>query len=139
MNTNQKGALAESKTISDLISKGLFVYIGFGDSPVDLIAIDTDGELYKIQVKYCSLKNGYIDVNNYIITTKHGKLMSRKYKHKDFDVIAAYIPELDECIYVISDKICNMGSLRIRVLKPLNKQNKRINHKSDFVKFPKRM
>lgn len=56
MNVNQKGNAGLIKVMSDLYDKGYHCFTPFDDfSPVDLIAMDTQGNIKRLQVKYRSL------------------------------------------------------------------------------------
>ena len=53
MNVNQKGVKGLIKVIDDLQEKGFFVFNAFDDhSPIDLIAVDSEGKTYRLQIKY---------------------------------------------------------------------------------------
>ena len=56
MNVNQKGNTGLLKVMSDLYDKGYHCFTPFDDfSPVDLIAMDKQGNIKRLQVKYRSL------------------------------------------------------------------------------------
>lgn len=53
MNTNKKGSTGLIKVIDDLQTKGYFCFFPFDDhSPIDLIAVNDEGKVYRLQVKY---------------------------------------------------------------------------------------
>ena len=53
MNVNEKGVKGLLKVMDDLQDKGYYTFLAFDDhSPVDLIALDRNGQSYKLQVKY---------------------------------------------------------------------------------------
>lgn len=53
MNVNQKGVRGLLKVMDDLQEKGYFTFPAFDDhSPVDLVAIDSFGKCYRLQIKY---------------------------------------------------------------------------------------
>lgn len=68
MNVNQKGVRGLIKVIDWLQSNDFYCFNAFDDhSPVDIIAMDKTGKLYRLQVKYrdadytlstCSVVNG---------------------------------------------------------------------------------
>ena len=53
MNVNQKGVKGLIKVIDDLQDRGYYTFTAFDDhSPVDLIALSSDGVSKRLQVKY---------------------------------------------------------------------------------------
>lgn len=53
MNVNQKGVRGLIKVIDNLQDLGMYCFPAFDDhSPVDLIALSTNGTTYRLQVKY---------------------------------------------------------------------------------------
>lgn len=57
MNTNEKGMCGLIKVISDLQSRGYYVFNAFDDhSPVDVIAMNKSGQTFRIQIKYRKAK-----------------------------------------------------------------------------------
>lgn len=53
MDVNQKGMKGMIKVIDDLTDRGLYVFPAFDDhSPIDLIAVDDNGVVIRLQVKY---------------------------------------------------------------------------------------
>jgi hypothetical protein len=53
MNVNQKGVKGLIKVIDKLTDQGFYVFPAFDDhSPIDLIAVDSNGVVYRLQVKY---------------------------------------------------------------------------------------
>lgn len=53
MNVNEKGVKGLIKVIDDLQENGYYVFNAFDDhSPVDLVAMDKQGQIYRLQVKY---------------------------------------------------------------------------------------
>ena len=56
MNVNEKGNVGLIKVIADLYDKGYHCFVPFDDySPIDLIAVDKQGNIKRLQVKYRSL------------------------------------------------------------------------------------
>lgn len=56
MNVNEKGNVGLIKVMADLYDKGFHCFTPFDDfSPVDLIAMDKQGKIRRLQVKYRSL------------------------------------------------------------------------------------
>jgi len=56
MNVNEKGNIGLIKVMGDLYSKGYHCFTPFDDhSPVDLITLDSTGDVRRLQVKYRSV------------------------------------------------------------------------------------
>ncbi len=56
MNVNQKGVRGLIKCLDDLHCNGYYSFTAFDDhSPVDLIAMEASGRIFRLQVKYKTL------------------------------------------------------------------------------------
>jgi hypothetical protein len=90
--TKDKGDIALMKTTLDLTLKGYNIFLPISEHlPFDFIAYK-DGKCYRMQAKYTAggqVKN----------TTYSGDKSVNHYKDDDFDYYAAYLPEVDKCIY----------------------------------------
>ena len=90
--TKDKGDIALMKTTLDLTLKGYNIFLPISEHlPFDFIAYK-DGKCYRMQAKYTTggqVKN----------TTYSGDKSVNHYKDDDFDYYAAYLPEVDQCIY----------------------------------------
>ena len=137
MHSKHKGTLAETKITADLYQRGYSVAIPVDDlMPFDLICIDSNFNMYKIQVKYCKINDGGIDLP--IRTSMSNKTLcyKRRYTTNEVDVFAVYVPDTDECLYIKSDILNRVKcSFRIRFVKP--KINiKTVNMKDNYLDFP---
>lgn len=109
MNTNDKGAVALTKTIADLTVKGYNVFHPISEhSRIDLIA-EKDGQCFKLQVKYCG--DDVISVRNYSITANTKGIKNTKYQEHEIDYYAIYSSVLDKVIY----PAFNFGGKYIRI------------------------
>ena len=53
MNVNEKGVKGMLRVMDDLQDKGYYLFPAFDDhSPVDLVAMDRNGKIFRLQVKY---------------------------------------------------------------------------------------
>ena len=90
--TKDKGDIALMKTTLDLTLKGYNIFLPISEHlPFDFIAYK-DGKCFRMQAKYTAggqVKN----------TTYSGDKSVNHYKDDDFDYYAAYLPEVDKCIY----------------------------------------
>jgi len=93
--TKDKGDLAVSKVIADLIEKDYAVFTSFSEhQPFDLIAY-RDGKCFRIQVKY--RENGHC-TGSTVWNDKHGTHV-KEYGENDFDYYALYLPQIGQCVY----------------------------------------
>jgi hypothetical protein len=106
-----KGDLAELKVACDLVERGYHVAIPFGeDSDFDLVFWRPDGPLERVQVKYCTARDGVVPIRCRSASLTNGKVRAIKlYTSETVDWIAAYEPGRDECFYVPS---CLLGAGR---------------------------
>lgn len=138
MHTNHKGAIAEAKVRADLIFRGFKTLTTDFDMEFDLVAYSS-ARFYKIQVKYCSLVNGCLclDFRSNHYTNRAGtKVLHKHYTELDFDVLAVYSPDLDECFYLANTILYeNSSGLYLRVHDP-KVPNKNIKWAKDYKEFP---
>jgi hypothetical protein len=122
MNKRQNGAIAESKATSILYEEGLLVSVPqFREVRYDLV-VDSDGELYRVQVK-----RGYESEKG----TLRAELRSRnqhgntKYSDDDFDALIIYNPENGECYWLWQKEItADQISIYTKDWDSLNSANK---------------
>lgn len=92
--TKNKGDLATSKIISDLITKDIDVLLPFSEHLRYDMAVRNNGIFYRLQVKYST--NGMVRGS----TQQHTKTKKTvKYSINDFDYYAIYLPQIDIVIY----------------------------------------
>ena len=114
MNVNEKGAVGLIEVIRDLTKKGYECFTPIHDySKVDLIVMNKDSQLLKLQIKYRTTVRDKIDVGF------HSVVNSKKVP-MDLSVIdgwAVYCPEVDKVVYVHKSEInseLNGFSFRLR-------------------------
>ena len=98
MNVNQKGNVGLLKVIGDLYNKGYTVFKPFDDyNPVDCIAMNAEGKIFRLQVKYRSPGRG----DRYEIAAKsmvNGKGVD--INRGLIDYWAVYLSDLDHVVYM---------------------------------------
>lgn len=122
MNVNEKGTVGLIEVIRDLTKKGYECFTPFHDySEVDLIAMDANYKILKIQVKYRSTYRGVIEVG--FRTTSMGK-----HTPINFDAIdgwAVYCPEIEKVVYISKSEVdLTKGGINFRLKEGLNRVNK---------------
>lgn len=140
MNTKDKGNLGEAKVLADLISKKLNVAQPFGDNlPFDLIAIDTNYFMYKVQVKYSTLKDGKITLRKQKWSSNTKRNYVSAYGDGEVDVYAIFCEDVDKVFYVPHKVTASAKTtFEIRIVPAKGKQlnNPNINDGNLFLNFP---
>jgi len=131
--TKDKGDLAVLKVQADLCEQGLIVCTPQTEHALFDIVAYCGSRFWKVQVKFCSAPDGVlIGTCQRTWADKHGNHI-QKYADGDFDVLALYCPETDECYYIPWEK-CNKRCISLRVTPPLNGAKKYL-RAGDFRKF----
>jgi PD-(D/E)XK endonuclease len=139
VNSKDKGNVGEAKVLADLISKGIDIAQPFGDNlPFDLLAIDQHLNIYKIQVKYLTLKDGKVTLRNQRWSSNTKRNYVEKYTKAEVDVFAVYVPNLNRLIYVPASFVTSSTSFVIRFEATGNNQTKNVTMWDAFVDFPLR-
>lgn len=137
MNSKNKGNIGEAKVVADLISKGYDIALPFGDNlPFDIIAITQDLRFIKVQVKYCSLKDGKIRLRNQKMSCNTKRTYTTTYTVAEVDVFAVYCPDNDTLLYVDSKEVVNTSEFAIRFDSPKNGQVVNIRQFNEYLEFP---
>lgn len=132
LHAKEKGALGESKVVSDLISKGYPCFTEFGDnSKVDIIAL-VNNQPVKIQVKSHKSTDGKVLIDS----RKAGPGYRFRYELGMVDVFALYVYDRDEILYLSCEEILSNSTMTtIRLDPPKNNQRKNVNNADDFRDF----
>ena len=129
MKTYEKGAIGEHKVVADLICQGYRVSKPLMESmPYDLI-VSKKNYFYTVQVKYVSRVKNHIETTPRRIRGRNGK----KEKNIEFDILAIYCPETNDCYYIWSSDF--KSSIRLRFGKTKNNQDKGVNYAEDYLKL----
>ena len=98
MNVNEKGNLGLIKVIGDLYSKGFTVFTPFDDyNPVDCIALNSDGKVFRLQVKYRSPGRGdKYEISASSMVNGKGVAINRNL----IDCWAVYLSDIDKVVYM---------------------------------------
>lgn len=107
MNVNEKGHIGLLKVITDLYARGLHCYTPFDDySPVDLIALDDNGKVTRIQVKYRSPdKYGRYEISARSVVNGKSKPINKNM----IDRWAVYLSDKDKVVYLPVDLMEGKG------------------------------
>jgi hypothetical protein len=113
MNNNRKGVSGLIKVIDDLNNRGFYTFPAFDDhSPVDLIAMDSCGQTYRLQVKYRHMMTEVKTVERYqlVASTVHGGkrvLIDRSL----IDGWAYYMADHQRVVYIPVDALKDSNTL----------------------------
>jgi PD-(D/E)XK endonuclease len=132
--TKDKGDLGVAKAYCDLVEKGYIVLFPSTEhAPFDIVTYD-GSKFTRIQVKYRSAVNGYLQVN--LISWwadkngSHGKQIDKR----QVDVICVYCPETDKCYYFKAEDV-NL-SMTLRISATRNNQSKKVRFADDYTGVP---
>jgi hypothetical protein len=128
MKTYEKGAIGEHRVVADLISKGYRVHKPLSESlPYDLV-VSIKGFFFKIQVKYVTLRRGFVETSPRSIKSKNTRIVNI-----DFDLLAIFCPDTQECYYIWRNEF--EGSVRLRINKTKNNQGKGVRLAKDYTQI----
>ena len=128
MKSYEKGAIGEHRVVADLISKGYRVHKPLSESlPYDLV-VSIKGFFFKIQVKYVTLTRWYVETSPRSITSRKSRVINI-----DFDLLAIFCPDTQECYYVWRNEF--EGSVRLRINKTKNNQGKGVRLAKDYTQI----
>lgn len=132
--TKVKADIGLSKVIADLSMKGCVPCIPLSEhQPYDVVAVDQEGRVYKLQVKYASLRdNGTINVGFQCSWADRKGTHIRHYAKNEFDYYAIYCPEKETVLYVPNDPKCPKA---IRFDKSANNQSQNVKWFSDYLRL----
>jgi len=132
--TKVKADIGVSKVIADLTLKGYVPCIPLSEhQPYDIVAVHHTGKVYKIQVKYASLKrNGIINVGHRCSWVDSHGTHIRHYTRNEFDYYAIYCPEKEVVLYVPNVSRCPKS---IRFDKSANNQSHNVKWFHDYLKL----
>lgn len=130
MKSYEKGAIGEHRVVADLINKGYRVHKPLSESlPYDLV-VSIRGLFFKIQVKYVTQRRGFIETSPRSIKSRKSRIVN-----VDFDLLAIFCPDTQECYYVWRNEF--EGSIRLRMKPTKNNQGKGVHLAKDYtdIKF----
>lgn len=112
MSTKQNGDIAEQRVVYELLKRGYDVLRPVGDRLRYDVAIDRGGRLIRLQVKlawkaetwgtYC------VDIRRH--QTNRVNYKFTRYQPNDFDILVAWIRELDVFFLLPSEVACSFAS-----------------------------
>lgn len=120
--------------IADLLSKGIQVALPISEHlPFDLIAMNTDGQLKKVSVKYRECKKGILNIKFRSCYSDKNGVHTKKLDKKHVDVFAVYCPDTNSVYYFNHNDF--KDSVNLRVGAPKNGAKKNIHFVDDFKEY----
>ena len=117
---------------------GMTVTTTLYENGAEVIAIDNNRKMYKVQVKCCKIKNNVAILNLRSSMSNKTMLYTKIYTQDEVDVFAMYIPNYDICLYVKSTILdYRKRSFDIRFIdNTKNNRLKGVNFYPNFRNFP---
>jgi hypothetical protein len=112
MNTNKKGDIGLLKTMLHVTLNEFFVFLPISDTTcVDLVIGNKNMELKKIQIKYCSIKKGKLEIRT--STVVNGKRVPVDLNQTD--IWAIYCPDNDKIYFIDVKELRGKKALNLRI------------------------
>jgi hypothetical protein len=136
-NPNKKGTLGEIAVCKNLIQQGYDLFFEFGNhSKVDLVVLDGNYNVYKIQIKAVNSLDDAVSV--YSIKSCLNPKYNSIYTIRQIDVFAVYIIDRDMIFYVSAREILENGKCsKFRLSLSKNGQKKNVRYVKDYLQFKK--
>lgn len=134
MNSNVKGAVAEQAIVLAAMKAGVRVLRPVGEHGRVDLALDINGELLRVQVKWGQLSPARDVVTARIGTcrcTPRGYVRGT-YSENEVDLFAVYCGELDRCFLLPARLLATKTWVTLRLTAPRNGQESCINLADDF-------
>ena len=130
MHSKQKGSLGELAVAKELTRKGYYVFKELGDNcKCDLILVNTDYVLTKVQVKCRTSDNGTVCVKS----SKSGPNYRFDYEEKHADIYAVYIEDKDQIFYINSKELLKQRQITFRIEPTKNNQSNGVRYIGDYL------
>ena len=130
MHKKRKGSVAELAVAARLMNEGWNVLMPYGENTrYDLVA-ERAGRFVKIQVKYCTPKDGTLRVN----CQSSNNWSVLPYTAKEIDAIAVYDP-IGGSAYFVPVTDMRKGAMKLRIDPTKNGQRAKVRFAKDFYEL----
>jgi hypothetical protein len=121
--TKDKGDIGLTCVMADLLKHDIQVALPVSEHlPFDLIAIHPRGTMAKVSVKYRVMtKTGAVTVLTRSSWNDRNGTHHRHHDPGDYDAVAIYCPDTDECYYLLASELSPSGRT-LRITSPGNNQ-----------------
>jgi prevent-host-death family protein len=134
LNSNRKGAIAETKIAAAATELGISVLRPIVEHGRYDLAFEIGDEILRVQCKWGGLNDERAVIKVALQTsclTPAGYVRT-SYTPEQIDLVAVYCGELDRCYLLPGALVCNRTAIYLRVVPPRNSQRACINLAADF-------
>ncbi len=126
LSRSQKGAVAEAEVAASAIKLGLVVLRPVCEGGRYDLAIDTGGEILRVQCKWAS-QHGDV-LNARCMTSRHTPHGYRRstYSGGEIDAIGIYAQATDDCYLIPIAEVAGLTMISLRIGPSLNNQSRRV-------------
>lgn len=128
LSTEQKGQIALAKVIEEAGRKGAQIFLPIAQARYDLI-LDYKGKLFRAQVKYANGKSSHSQG----AISLHLRRRKKCYAAHEFDVLLAYLPQLDKICWLGPETFGDRAALYLRFLPTISGQKAGCLMIEDFI------
>jgi hypothetical protein len=112
--TKDKGDAGLGFVIASLLGQGIQVALPLSEHlPFDCIAINEEGHLKRLSVKYRAAKEGVIEVSKRSSWADKNGTHIRHHQTGDYDAFAIYCPDTRQCYFVRTEEFDKFLCLRV--------------------------
>lgn len=130
MHTKTKGDTGELLAAAEFTKRGWQVSFPYGENArYDMVA-EKEGKMLRVQVKAATPKNGVLHVN----CRSSNNWSVVHYGDKYFEIVAVVDLESRRVYFIPSNRI-GRSLLNLRLVRPRNNQNKKINFADDYLEL----
>ncbi|MBI4669556.1 MAG: hypothetical protein HY747_10325 [Elusimicrobia bacterium] len=132
--TKAKADIGLTQVIADLTTKGHVPCIPLSEhQPYDIVVIEAQGRVSKLQVKYATLKkNGTVEVRFRRSWADRNGSHVKAYSKEEFDYYAIFCPQRNTVLYVPNSDNCPKV---IRFTKSANCQKRNVHWFQNYLDF----
>src|SRR3954471_9913381 len=99
-NTKDKGDLGLAMVIADLTKKGCYICLPISEHlPFDLVVVNNEGNIARVQVKYRTAVNGTVEVPLRSVYSNSQGARAVRNDFSKFDAYAIYCPDTEKVYY----------------------------------------
>jgi hypothetical protein len=130
VHNKEKGDLAETRVLADIVRRGHKVAIPFGEHWRYDLVMQREGRLERVQVKYVkSTAEGVLTVKCHSMPRTG---VRAAYTPDEIDWLAVYDATTDRVFYIPSDDINGQHFLYLRLTPTKNRQARRVHWAADY-------
>ena len=114
--TKDKGDVGLGCVVADLLKHDIQVALPMSEHlPFDVIAIHSAGDMLQVSVKFRMMSRaGSVTVETRSMWADRNGTHHRRHNAGDYDAVAIYCPDTDECYYLLASELSASGrTLRI--------------------------